>query len=138
MHLRSVSVGFCFLCRNVELYILRRVTNSPHPCCRWYWFLLRRDCGSSAPPDISCIVLPHRQMAAAWSSIHVAGENNCPIGTAVKVIPEGPSPPACSRQSRQVITEPSLRSFLQVRRRKSSWRTQLAVLCHSQKVQAYP
>ncbi|KAK2537693.1 hypothetical protein Q9233_002543 [Columba guinea] len=74
---------------------------------------LRRDCGSSAPPDISCIVLPHRQMAAAWSSIHVAGENNCPIGTTVKVIPEGPSPPACSRQSRQVISEPSLRSFLQ-------------------------
>lgn len=127
MHLRSISVGFCFLCNNVELHVVvGQVTNSPHPCCRWHWFPPRRDCRLSAPPDISCMALPQGQMAAAWSNIHVAGDHDSPVGTIVTVIPEGPSPPACSWQSCQVITEPSLRSFLQKRRRKSGWQTELS------------
>lgn len=127
MHLRSISVGFHVLCSNVELYaVVGQATNSPHPCCRWHWFPPRRDCRSSAPPDISCMVLPQGQMAAAWSSIHVAGKHDSCVGAVVKVIPESPSPPARFRQSPRVIAEPSLRSFLQLRRREGRWQMGLS------------
>lgn len=127
-HLRSISVGFCFLCSSVELYaVAGQVTNSPYPwCCRWRWFPPRRDCRSSSPPDISCVALPQGRTAAVWSSIHVAGKHGSSIGTIVKVMPEGPSPPAHSQQSCQVIAEPSLRSFLQVRRREGRWQAELS------------
>ena len=56
----------------------------------------------------------------------MAGEHDSSIGTVAKVIPEGPSPPARSQKSCRVITEPSLRSFLQVRRREGRWQTELS------------
>lgn len=47
------SLGFCFLCSNVEPYAVAvQVTNSPHPCCRWRWFPPRGDRRSSALPNI--------------------------------------------------------------------------------------
>lgn len=66
MHLSSNSVGFCFLCSNVEVTSDKLITS-----------LLQVTLVPSqeGPPNSSCVVLPRGLVAAAWSSTDVACEH---------------------------------------------------------------